>query len=73
MILTYIMWRTYHCIYDLLFDWFGLSYFPYVEIHNRLYLLVWLNPKQSNRRSDVQRCFPLQTNKLSECSLLAIF
>ena len=36
---------------DLLFILFGFSWFTYVSL--ALALLVWLNPNQSNRRSDV--------------------
>ena len=36
---------------DLLFILFGLSYFAFVELET--YLLLWLNPNQSIRRSVV--------------------
>ena len=38
---------------DLLFYLFGFGYFDYDEI--AVYLLVWSNPNQSNKRSVVQR------------------
>ena len=44
----------YHCATDLLFDWFAC-----VELDRDL--KVWWNPNQSNRRSAVQRYFPLQS------------
>ena len=42
----------YHCMADLLFDWFGFSCF--VEMKLKTDLLVWPNPNWSNRRSAVQ-------------------
>ena len=44
----------------LLFVWFRFSYFACVELET--FLLVCLNPNQSNRRSAVQWYFPLQSN-----------
>ena len=41
-----------HCTADLLFTLFGFSCFAYGEWTT--FLLVWLNPKQSNRRSAVE-------------------
>ncbi len=41
----------YHCTFDLLFDWFGIS------CMTRQFLILFAkqtNPKQSNRRSTVQ-------------------
>jgi hypothetical protein len=37
----------YHCIVDLLFDWFGLVCFSKIAV-------IQLIPNQSNRRSMVQ-------------------
>ena len=47
----------YHCMADLLFVLFGFSCFAYTELET--YLLVWLNPNQSNRTSACQWYFPL--------------
>ena len=46
---TLLQKGKYHCMFDLLFDWFGFNCFPYVEIET--YLLVWSNPSPSNRKS----------------------
>ena len=44
---------------DVLFVLFGINWFAYAELET--YLLVGLNPNQSNRRSVVQWYFPLQS------------
>ena len=46
----------YHCMAVLLFVLFGFRCFAYAEFVT--YLIVWLNPNQSNRRLAVQWCFP---------------
>ena len=40
----------YHCMADLLFDWFGFSCFSFLELDTDLQ--VWSNPNQSNRWSE---------------------
>ena len=44
-------WK-YHCTAALLFDWFRYSCVVYVNLARDLQ--VWLNPKQSNKRSTIQ-------------------
>jgi hypothetical protein len=45
----------YHGTIELLFDWFGLVCFA----KKKLSVFIQLIPSQSNRRSMVQRYFPL--------------
>ncbi len=56
----------YHCTIDLLFDWFGLVCFA--NKNKKFSVVIQLIPSQSNRRSMVQRYFPLQYSliKLTE-------
>ena len=42
----------YHSMIELLFNWFGFSWFALLKLSTDLH--VWLNTKQQNRRSDVQ-------------------
>ena len=49
----------HHCTSDLLFVLIGLDGFAYAQLVT--YLLVWLNPNQSNRRSAVHWHFPLRS------------
>jgi hypothetical protein len=48
---------TYHCMIDLLFDCLGLVCFAIKK--RKLSIVIQLIPNQSNRRSMVQRYFPL--------------
>jgi hypothetical protein len=42
----------YHCTIELLFDWFGIVCFANKK--QKLSVVIWLIPNQSNRRSMVQ-------------------
>ena len=49
----------YHCTADLQFDWFGFDQ-TCTSLSNST-LAKQLDPNQSNRRSAIQRYFPLQS------------
>ena len=57
----------YHCMADLLFDWFGFSCF--VELKLSTDLLIWPNPNRSNRRSAIQGILQLAECVLMTCSV----
>ena len=60
---THLLFKgKYHCMDNLLFVLFGFSCFAHDE--SVTYLLVWLNPNQSNKRSAVQCYFQLQSKQV---------